>query len=159
MQENEFKQLLLSATDRAKHFALNYIKDELPAGNVYSIRLNASYDDPALAQFDLYPEDSGKMIEFADAETVIKTLLRKGKVPVWIDISVTGIQKGRTVLNLLCAGRYTGELQEMYYHQRETGPFGIKSPILPISYRDGAKFWLPKTGRRSIISRLFRRRR
>jgi hypothetical protein len=145
MQEKEFKYLLFSATDQAKRFALEYIKNELPSKNVYNIHLSLSHDDPTLTQFDLYPEDNGKVIELANADTAVKTLLRKGKVPVWIDISVEKVQKDRTVLTLLCAGRYSNDMRELYYHQRGLGPFGVKSPNLPINYKEGNKFWLPKT--------------
>lgn len=159
MQEEEFKHLLLSTTDYTKQFALEYIKNELPSENAYNICLSLSHDDPALTQFDSYPQDSGKIIELADVDTVIKTLLRNGKVPVWIDISVTTVQKRKTVLTLLCAGRYSDNNNELYYHQQGTGPFGVKSPNFPIDYIDGKKFWLPKTNRWSIIRGFLQRRR
>ena len=107
-----------------------------------------------MKQFDLYPEDNGKVIELANADTVVETLLRKGKVPVWIDISVTMVQRRKTVLTLLCAGRYSDNTKELYYYQRGTGPFGVKSPNLPIDYKEGKKFWLPDT-KKSLLAKLF----
>jgi hypothetical protein len=159
MQEEEFKQLLFSATDQAKQFALEYVRNELPAENVYNIQLSLSHDDPSLTQFDLYPDDNGTVIELADADAVVETLLRKGKVPVWIDISVTAIQKRKTVLTLLCAGRYSDAMKEFYYHERGTGPFGVKSPYLPVDYKEGKKFWLPNTKKWSLERLFFTRRR
>lgn len=144
MHEIEFKQLLLSASDKAKKFASNYIENDLPADNVYNMQLCLSNDAPTLTQFDIYPEDKGKVIEMADIETVIATLLRKEKVPVWIDISVSEIKKGKTVLTLFCAGRYSGNIKELYYYQQDLGPFGIKSPNLPIDYKEGNKFKIPQ---------------
>jgi hypothetical protein len=41
---------------------------------------------------------------------------------------------------LLCAGRYTEDINEIYYHKNGTGPFGVKSPNLPIDYTNGSKF-------------------
>lgn len=146
MRKEEFKQLLLSATEQARQFALEYVNNDLPLENVYNILLSLSHDDPVLTQFDLYPEDNGKVIGLADTDMVIATLLRKGKVPVWIDISVAMVQKGKTVLALSCAGRYSDDLKELYYHERGMGPFGVKSPILPIDYEKGKKFWLPNPG-------------
>lgn len=156
MQEESFKQLLSAATDRAKQFALQYIKNKLPADNAYHIRLSLSYDDPALTQFDIYPEDNGKTIPMADATTVVSILVRKGKVPVWIDISVTEIIKGKTILTLLCAGRYSDNEKEFYYNERGAGPFGVKSPDLPANYKEGAKFRIAEK-RKSILDILFKR--
>ena len=144
MQEDEFKQLLASATEQAKQFVLNYIVNELSADNAYQIRLSLSHDDPELTQFDLYPEDNGKIVDMTDVSKVITTLLRKGKVPVWIDISVSEIKKDKTVLTLLCAGRYSDNINELYYHQRGLGPFGVKSPDLPVNYKEGTKFKIPE---------------
>ena len=156
MQEQEFRSLLFSATADARQFALEYIKNELPSENVYNMRLSLSHDDPALTQFDLYPEDNDKLIELASADTVVKTLLRKGKVPVWIDIAVQKVQNNKTVLTLLCAGRYSDDMKQLYYHQRGLGPFGVKSPNLPIDYKEGVKFWLPET-KQCFLAGLFRR--
>ena len=158
MQEEEFKQLLLSATDQAKQFALNYIKNDLPVDNVYHIRLSLSHDDPSLTQFDIYPEDNGKTIKMADATTVVNTLLRKAKVPVWIDISVSEIIEDKTVLTLLCAGRYSDNEKELYYHQRGLGPFGVKSPNLPADYKEGTKFKVAEK-KKSNWDTLFKRNR
>jgi hypothetical protein len=143
MQDTEFRQLLFYATEHAKQFALTYIQNELPMENAYRIQLNLSHDDPYLAKFDIYPEDNGKVIQFADPAMVIQTLLRNGKIPVWIDISVSESRKGKTVLDLLCAGRYTDEMKEMYYHDQQMGPFGVKSPNFPVDYEEGKKFKLP----------------
>jgi hypothetical protein len=159
MQEEEFKQLLFSATNQAKIFALEYVRNELPSENIYNIRLSLSHDDHALTQFDIYPEESGKVIEWVDANTVVKTLLRKAKVPVWIDISVTTVLKGKTVITLSCAGRYSDDIKELYYHERGTGPFCVKSPNLPIEYKEGKKFWLPKKKKRSLVRLFFTGRR
>jgi hypothetical protein len=156
MQEEEFKQLLELATVQAKQFALRYITNDLPKENIYNIHLNISEDNPALTQYDIYPEDNNRVIEKALLPTVIKTLYRKGKVPVWIDISVSEVQDNKTVLTLLCAGRYSPDLQELYYHNSGLGPFGVKSPILPPDYKEGSKFRIPET-KKSILARLFRR--
>ena len=145
MQEEEFKRLLLLATEQAKQFALNYIENELAPVNVYKITLSTSHDDPALTQFALYPDDIGKVVEMADVATTITTLLRKGKVPVWIDISVSEITENKTVCTLLCAGRYSDNINEFYYRQTGLGPFGVKSPNLPVDYKDGTKFRLRET--------------
>jgi len=135
MQEDEFKVLLLSATELAKGFALNYVKNSLPIDNVYNIRLSLSHDDPALTQFDMYPEDNGKTIELADASRAVEILLRKGKAPVWIDISVSEIRKGKTVLTLLCGGRYSDDMKDMYYYKVVWGHSELKVLIYRLTLR------------------------
>ncbi|GAO45382.1 hypothetical protein [Flavihumibacter petaseus] len=147
MQEQEFKALLALATDESRRFATEYIKNDLPARNVYCIILSLSNDNPSLTQFDLYLEDAGKIVKYANADTVVKTLLRKGKVPVWIDISVSAVRNRKTVISLLCSGRCSDDPKEFYYQQGGTGPFGIKSPAFPLDYKEGQKFWLPEKDR------------
>jgi hypothetical protein len=143
MQREEFHSLLLSATEKAKIFALNYIENTLPDDNVYRIYLSVSEDDPGIEGFDVYPDDNGKVIKIADANTVVATIVRKEKIPVWIDISVFEVFKGKTVLSLFCAGRYCDNREEWYYRETDFSPFGIKSPVLPIDYTYGRKFTIP----------------
>ena len=145
MWEEEFRRLLVSATEQAKTLAMKYVKNSLPANNIYTLRLSLSNDALSLTQFDMYPEDQGKVLELINADMVVETLLRNGKVPVWIDISVTAVRKRSTILTLLCAGRYSDDTNELYYHEQGNGSFGVKSPNLPINYKKGEKFWLPGT--------------
>jgi hypothetical protein len=158
MNKEEFKGLLISATNQAKRFALNYIINQLPTENVYNVQLSLSHDDPRLTQFDIYPDDNGKVFKMADVETVVKTLHRNDKVPVWIDISVSEIKNKKTVLTLLCAGRYSDNEKELYYHEQKMGPFGVKSPNLPTNFKDGEKFKIPEK-KKSILDLLFERYR
>jgi len=39
-------------------------------------------------------------------------------------------EKPITHIELLCCGRYTRGCQDLYYYERGTQPFGIKSPML-----------------------------
>ncbi|UKN02005.1 hypothetical protein K6119_00555 [Paracrocinitomix mangrovi] len=136
----EFDNLLTKATEFAFEFGQRYVSNMLPKSFVYEVQLNMSYDDPSLTQFDLYPEDDHKIINGLNKTEVIDLLLRKNKVPVWIDISVKDITETNTVINLLCSGRYSAEPEELYYQDNGTGPFGIKSPILPFGFKEGEKF-------------------
>lgn len=143
MTKHEFQTLLALSSDRALDFARIYVLDYLPQAFLYSVYLNSSFDDPDLKQFDHYPEDDNKIIEFINADDVVNLLARNGKIPVWIDISVKYVYKSCTVFQLLCAGRYTEEKSEFYYEKRGTAPFGIKSPFFPNDYVEGVKFKLP----------------
>lgn len=123
-------------------FAKTYVTDNLPGDFRYTVYLNVSTDDLNLKQFDIYPQDNKKIVEFITADEVVNLLNRNEKVPVWIDISVEYVYKDFTVFRLLCAGRYSANEKEYYYLEGETGPFGIKSPDLPIDYIEGVKFRL-----------------
>lgn len=150
LEQQEFENYLRLATDQAKEFAQNFINEALPVENVYMLQLNSSLDDRMLTQFDTYPEDEGKVINNADIFQVTQLLLRKTKVPVWIDISVSGVLGHTTVLTLICAGRYTGIINEMYYHSRGLGPFGVKSPVFPANYIEGSKFNISETMKHTL---------
>lgn len=142
MTKQEFLFHLKGASLVALKFAENYIKNKLTTDFTYNVILNASSDDPNLTQFDIYQEDDGKIkLDLTDNE-VVELLYRNGKVPVWIDINVLKSNRKITNFNLLCSGRYSDDKKEFYYNDNGSGPFGIKSPKLPIDYKEGKKFKL-----------------
>jgi hypothetical protein len=104
-----------------------------------------------LKQFDIYPNDNKKEIDFLTSKEVIELLNRKAKVAVWIDISVEHVHKGFTVFNLLCAGRYSNYENEFYDTKNGTACFGLKSPKLPLGFIEGVKFKLEGKPRKSFI--------
>lgn len=143
MTKDDFHELLTLATNAAYEFAKNYVLDDLPNNFTYTVKLNSSCDNPLLTQFDTYPADDNKTVEYITAAEAVDLLCRKNKVPVWIDINVHAVHRKHTVLELLCAGRYTDDLNELYYQKRGSGPFGIKSSVLPPAYqKNGKKFSL-----------------
>lgn len=142
MTKEEFTFHLNGASLVALKFAERYVKDKLTTDFKYNVILNGSTDNENLTQFDIYPEDTGIIKLDLTDEEVIELLYRKNKVPVWIDINVLKSNQKSTTFNLLCAGRYTDNKEEFYYNRNGTGPFGIKSPKLPIDYEEGKKFRL-----------------
>lgn len=142
MTKSEFKILLNGASFISFKFAKQYLKNRLVPEFRYDVYLNISNDSPTLTQFDLYPEDDGN-VEYGLTDVEVSELLyRKGKIPVWVNISVCKSDKKVTTFELLCSGRYSDNKEEYYYNSGGTGPFGIKSPILPINYKEGQKFRL-----------------
>jgi hypothetical protein len=99
-------------------------------------------DSPDLKQFDIYPEDNGRILKNLKDKEVINLLCRDNKVPVWIDISVESATNQFTIFQLLCAGRYSDNRKEFYYEKNGSGPFSIKSPVFPVDYKEGTKFQL-----------------
>ena len=152
MTKNDFLKLLRHSSKTAYDFAQNYVVDELPVDFKYSLTLNGSSDDPSLTQFDIYPSDNDKMVELVEEQEVVELLCRNEKVPVWIDISVESVYKGKTIFRLLCAGRYSDNEKEFYYNDNGTGAFGVKSPNLPIDFVEGKKFKLKTRTKKSFFS-------
>ncbi len=140
MTKEEFLILINGASFVSFKFAEQYLKNNLIPEFKYDVYLNVSNDDPSLTQFDFYPEDNKRIeIGLTDKE-VCDLIYRNGKVPVWIDIAVNKSNNRTTTFQLLCAGRYSDNKEEFYYYKGGTGPFGIKSPNLPIDYKEGTKF-------------------
>jgi hypothetical protein len=144
MEKTDFHSLLLAVTESAINFAKRYVSDEIPPKCRYDVQLNFSQDSETLTQFDLYPEDYGKQFDALGADAVVDLLYRKGKIPVWIDISVKAVSSETTTLRLLCAGRYSDDPGEFYYESSGSGPFGIKSPNFPPGFEEGQKFSLSR---------------
>lgn len=144
MTKEEFQTLINGASFISFKFAKQYLKNRLVPEFRYDVYLNISNDDSSLTQFDIYPEDNERVeIGLTDKEAC-ELIYRGGKVPVWIDIAVYKSNRKTTTLKLLCAGRYSDNKQEYYYQSQGTGPFGIKSPSLPVDYEEGQKFKLRK---------------
>ncbi|WP_420552366.1 hypothetical protein [Tenacibaculum aiptasiae] len=144
MTKEEFSTLINGASFISFKFAQEFLKNKLIPEFRYDVYLNMSNDDPALTQFDIYPEDNERVETGLTYKEVRDLLYRKGKVPVWIDIAVHKSDRKITTFKLLCAGRYSDDKEEYYYQSGGTGPFGIKSPNHPIGYKEGKKFRLKK---------------
>lgn len=142
MKKPDFHFLLLGASYAAFKFAEGMVRDTLTTEFRYNVFLNISNDSPELNQFDVYPEDAGKRHDMITAGEVAELLWRKEKLPVWIDISVESVVGDITVLRLLCAGRYSSDPEAYYYKAGGSGPFGIKSPVLPPDHSEGSRFKL-----------------
>ena len=144
MTRDEFIDLLAKASASSVEFARRYVENDLADGCRYHVLLNQSCDKRAIVEEGMYPEDDG--IEYASlsSEEAADVVHREGRWPEWIDVSVEAEGAGYTLVRLLCCGRYTDDIQRMYYADRGMGPFGIKSPDLPRGYADGTKFVVPR---------------
>jgi len=142
--EPEFHQLLLTAGKNAASFAERYIVPRLPDRFRYHVVLNQSFDGNATPDEVLYPQDDGRDVVCDSDRDVVALLCRDGRCPEWIDIGVEAIGEGFTLLRLLCCGRFTNDVEKMYYSKTGLGPFGIKSPYLPPDYVEGSRFDIPR---------------
>ncbi len=145
MTSGEFGLLLVKATEACTDWTRTCVTDYLPDEVTYRVLPNQSCDvNPLVGDEEIYPQDSlAKRTDFLEMNQnqVVNYFCRKGKVPEWIDMAVCATSKGRTILQLVCCGRFTGEIERMYYHKRGMGPFGIKMQM-PIFYDGGEP--LPK---------------
>lgn len=155
MTKEEFNILLSECSKKAIDFASKYVSNDMPFKFKYDVRLNVSNDNPNLTQFDIYPEDNNKTYSAISHNEVVDILVRKNKVPVWIDIFVDSTKKDCTLIKIWCSGRFSDDSSHYYYNKNKTACFGIKSPNLPIEYREGEKFKLPS---RNFFSRWLRNR-
>jgi len=144
MNKPDFLFLLLGASYDSFRFAKKFVKNDLKPEFKYDIELNISRDNPELKQFDIYPEDNGKKYFDLTDKEVVDILCKKNKVPVWIDISVSKSDRKKTTFRLYCSGRYSDDINEFYYKDDGSGPFGIKSPVFPPGHKEGTKFKLRK---------------
>lgn len=139
-----FEQQLLRAAAEARDFARRVVEETLPDEMRYRVHLNASYDGHATPDFRLFPEDSSRDVVYATknlaAHEVVELLWREGRVPQWADLAVVDETAEATVLEVLCAGRFTGDESRLYYAERGTGCFGPKGPALPLDYVEGRRF-------------------
>ncbi|MFT6922201.1 MAG: hypothetical protein ACJA1C_001203 [Crocinitomicaceae bacterium] len=145
MSEEEFIKVFRKCVDAAVHFSTDFISNKLPEKLKFTIHFNQSHDSDEGFDYVRYDEDENLVLDLLTEEETIKKIYRNGKNPVWIDIHVHKEHANCTEIKLLCAGRYTNELERMYYNKRTQGPFGIKSPVLPKGYKEGDKFLLPCT--------------
>ena len=143
MTRSEFMSLLAKATTASVDFARRYVENDLPEAVRFHVLLNQSYDGNATADERVYPEDDGREYSCLSAHEVGNALLRDGRCPEWIDISVEAQSATDTRVCLLCCGRFTDDQHRMYYTDRGMGPFGIKSPALPFGYKEGTRFRVP----------------
>ena len=122
MEKGEFLFLLLGASYAAYRFTIEQKKKNLVANFKYDVKL--SYDPNT--DMTTYPEDEGTIHYGVTDKQVMEILCRDNKLPVWIDIYVIDADENFTTLELLCAGRFSDKKTDYYYHQRGSGPFGIK---------------------------------
>ncbi|MFD2566934.1 hypothetical protein [Pseudotenacibaculum haliotis] len=129
MTKEEFLFRLQGASFLAMKFAENYVKNKLYTEFRYDVTL-------------IEPENRSKEFSEIKENEAVDLIFKEGKVPTWIDISVSKVTKKETIINLLCSKDYSKKKEDLYYTEGGSKPFGIKSPNLPIGYKKGEKFKL-----------------
>lgn len=142
MNSKDFSTYLIAASYLATKSGQEYVKERLPFEFRFDVELNQSCDNLSDQNFLMYPDDDEQTFENQCIEEVINLLSRRNHIPFWIDINVKSCTNKVTILRLCCSGSYTDNLEKMLYSDRGLGPFGVKSPDLPIGWIDGKKIKL-----------------
>ena len=141
MNKEKFEGHLNASTHYAIKFGSKFIKNKLSKNITYNVKFNCSCDDN-LSGFDIYRKDDGKLVVNINFDDVVNELYRNGKVPAWINISICKSNRNNTRLMLECAGRYTNNINDLYYVSSGTYPFGVKSPRLLPWIKEGDRYYL-----------------
>ena len=142
MDRDELRDLLKRCTTECLTYSREFLIDRLPDDVIYWLYANQSYDGhPPEPDEVLYPEDSlGRhQRRELDDDGVVRFLWREGRVPEWVDMTVVDVDDDHTFIELLCCGRFTANRQRLYYERQGRGPFGVKGPYLPPSFRESGE--------------------
>ena len=143
MDRGTFEARFRAAASQAVEYARQFVREALPDEVVFSVYPNRSCDhNPLVGGEVVFPDDSLPDRQHHgpwQVGQVVNFLWRDEKVPEWIDISVEGEDGYRTEIQLLCCGRFTAQDDLLYYPGRDTRPFAVKSPVLPLYWESAEK--------------------
>lgn len=130
----------------AVSFTRTLVIETLPDTVVLRIQLNASYDgNPLHPDERVFPLDSDiepSTLATCSAEDAVDILWRAGHVPEWINVTVAGVTRDATVVELLCCGRFTANEALLYHRGEGYPPFHVLGPTLPINWVEGQPYSL-----------------
>ena len=120
MHKDDFRMRLIAASYWAWRAMQRYVIDKLPPEFRYDItfRTNAGMECKKV----------GSILQVNDA---VEKIMKKDKVPVWIDVMVDRIENRTTVFSLECSDEYESDESKLYYTWSGSAPFGIKCGHFP----------------------------
>jgi hypothetical protein len=133
------------AAAACRSVASQFVEEELPPGMRFRLRLNSSYDgNPLDADEIVFPEDSAperaRQLLSCDADAVVATLCRSGRVPEWVNLNVVGVTPAVTLIEVLACGRFTANEELLYHRWEGRPPFHVLGPTLPLNWVEGQRF-------------------
>jgi hypothetical protein len=135
MDRSVFERHLRMAAEKALKFARHFVVQTLPGQMAFRVYPSQSYDgNPRVSDEQVFPEESlehGRFYGPWSFAEVVAFLWRNGKIPEWVDISVESEDACRTIMALLCCGRFTADEELLYHRSGGCPPFAIKSPNIP----------------------------
>jgi hypothetical protein len=137
-----FKMRLLTTSAKAVDLARQCVWQTLPDEAAFLVYPNKSYDlNPRVGDEVVFPGDSlfGKYHGPWSADESIDFLWRSDKVPEWIDCYVQAEDGRRTLVKLICCGRFTAQEDLLYHRDEGNPPFQALGPPCPLEYFTGQK--------------------
>ncbi len=144
LTKDGFEKNLVLAVSRALEFARTLVVNELPDEVCHMVLLNASYDAYPLGEDEKVFDEINVKRKFTDTNAVAELLWRDGMVPEWVNVSVVSEAEGFTNIELVCCGRFTNNLQNIYHAKEGIAPFHVLGPPIPDKFElgSGEKFKL-----------------
>jgi hypothetical protein len=145
VDRNLFAARLHEASELARDFARELVREPLPDDLHFRVHLNSSYDgNPLVGDEVVYPGDSAfdKAITLHDVieDQVVGALWRAGRVPEWVNLSVAGETGVATLIDVVSCGRFTADENLLYHTHEGRPPFHVLGPTLPVGYEEGERF-------------------
>jgi hypothetical protein len=142
MDKKIFQQNFARAMEFAIPFSQKFVTNPLPSNCLSFLYPNMSYDgNPLVDDEQIFPEDGSGLSEekpyfgaLTESE-VVEFLWRNGKVPEWINITVSTYDAKFTYLELLCCGRFTETEKRLYHTFEGYPPFHVLGPDLPPGWK------------------------
>src|SRR5690242_13744719 len=126
MTEADFRELLRKATLEVVAFTREYVWNPIPDRVQYRVFPNQSFDlTPDGQSLTDYPQDTlepGTFHLFSSEAEVVSFLWREGRVPCWVNVQIEEATHEVTSIDLVCCGRYTDDVEQMYYTSWQMGP-------------------------------------
>lgn len=125
MKKPEFIYLLLGVSYATFKITERIRGINMPSNFKYNVYLNKNFDEDNKTLLASFYEKKEVFYDLDDKE-VAELICKNEEIPIWIDISVEKVSEGYTVFQLLCSERFSDKINEFYYNDRGSGPFGIK---------------------------------
>ncbi len=149
MNLETFRERFHTAAVSACAVARTCVRESLPEAMLFRLLIKRSNNLELLPDERVYPEDCSfareRELNACNEEVAVSALWRKGAIPEWVDVSVTGILHGATLIEVRVCSRFT-ENRSLLYHARDGHPpFHVLSPTLPLAYENGEIFSIYST--------------
>lgn len=135
MERTQFEARLREVGHQAIAFARQFVRETLPEDMAFLVHPNQSCDiNPRKGDEVAFPDDSlpeGRHHGPWSVAEATSFLWRDGKIPEWVDVAVKAVEKDRTLIRLICCGRFSASAELWYHHPAGFPPFSVKSPDLP----------------------------
>ena len=130
MNKQTFEARLLAATQASIETASFYIASEMPP----SYRYFFSIDKKVEGHLDY----SNIVARSKDLSEIIDLLVRDGKIPRWIEISVCSVDENHTYFALAPAREFTDDEEQLIHKRWGNPPFYSDHPNLATNWEKGA---------------------